>query len=128
MSAPKRHNEELRHRIANVSTEIGLGEALIPDGFDDAIIGIGTRFMHPVAILDYDKCLKLLAKEFLQDAATSGRRLDEDEALLEAEEWMDHNVTGAYVGESTPIYVRFLVSDIDKMEKALGLAKEDIDD
>lgn len=66
--------------------------ALLADGFEDALIGYGFRFNHPVAIYDYDKCLEVLV---LRDQMTP------DEAI----EYFDFNVIGAYVGESTPVYI-----------------------
>jgi hypothetical protein len=123
----KRDNPELRNKIGTIADELGMGEALIPEGFDDAIIGIGTRFTHPVAILDHAKCVQLIAREALEHALTTGQTLTEEDALLEAEEYMDHNVTGAYVGESTPIYVRFGVEDVESVLTMLGFKEEDFD-
>jgi len=66
--------------------------ALLADGFEDALIGYGQRFSYPVANYDYDKCLKILIE---RDG------MEYDEAL----EFFDFNVVGAYVGESTPVYL-----------------------
>lgn len=73
---------------------------LYANDFKDALIGIGTQFNQPVAVYDYDKCLKIL-----QDGG-----MDEEEA----EEYFAFNVTGAYVGPSTPIYVRVGVKTWDE--------------
>lgn len=67
---------------------------LTADGFEDALIGIGTRFRHDVAIYSYEKCLQILMQRDGMSYET-------------AEEYMDFNVTGAYVGENTPVYLRF---------------------
>ena len=62
------------------------------DGLDDAIIGVGLQFDKPDRLIyDYDKCIDILMK--LND-------WDDEEAI----EWMEFNVRGAYVGESTPIF------------------------
>jgi len=66
--------------------------AMLADGFEDALIGFGQRFNSPVAIYDYKKCIDILM----------GRDgMSEDEAV----EFFDFNVVGAYVGDSTPVYI-----------------------
>lgn len=80
--AIEEHNEDLQEFYG----------ALLADGFEDALIGYGFRFNHPVAIYDYDKCLEVLV---IRDKMT------EEEAI----EFFDFNVIGAYVGESTPVYM-----------------------
>jgi hypothetical protein len=63
------------------------------DGFDDAIIGIASRFgQEDIIAYDYDKCCRILV----------GR---DKMSLAEAEEFMDYNVLGAYVGEGTPTFI-----------------------
>ena len=70
-------------------TETG---ALLADGFEEALIGLGTQFNKEVAVYDYEKCIAILMR--------SG--MDHEEAS----EYMDFNVTGACVGEHTPVFVR----------------------
>lgn len=65
---------------------------LLADGFGEALIGVGTRFNAGVAVYDWDKCVKILMER-------DGLAYDE------AVEHMDFNVTGAYVGPHTPIFV-----------------------
>lgn len=72
-------------------------ETLKADGFDDAIIGVcegwySKNTHHEVICYDYEKCVEILV----------GQGMSEDDA----EEWMSFNVTGAYVGEYTPVYLR----------------------
>ena len=67
---------------------------LLADGFESALIGFGTRFTHPVAVYDYDRCVRVLVE---RDAMT------EEEAV----DYLEFNTTGAYVGESTPVFVRW---------------------
>jgi hypothetical protein len=62
---------------------------MIADGFDDAIIGIDTQSLR--VIYSVTMCLKVLIE---QDGMT----------LEEAKEYFDFNVSGAFVGESTPIW------------------------
>lgn len=63
------------------------------DGFDDAIIGVASRFgQEDIIAYDYDKCCRILVR---------GDKM----SLAEAEEFMDYNVLGAYVGEGTPTFI-----------------------
>ncbi len=71
----------------------GLADVLLAVGFEDAFIGIGTQFDREIAVYDWDKCVAVLQTQ-------SGMSYDE------AVEYMDFNVTGAYVGECTPVFVR----------------------
>jgi len=66
-------------------------ECLLADGFEDALIGI-TEGMNSVAVYDYESCVHILTEQ--------------DMSYDEAVEYMDFNVTGAYVGEKTPVFVR----------------------
>jgi hypothetical protein len=68
-------------------------DLLFADGFDEAILGVAERCGSPlVVVYDYDKCVESLMKD----------GMNEDEA----DEWMGFNVTGAYVGERTPWFLR----------------------
>jgi hypothetical protein len=66
---------------------------LLADGFGKALIGIGTQFNTEVAIYDYEKCVQLLMKR-------------DSLSREEAEEHMEFNVTGGYVGPHTPVFLR----------------------
>ena len=70
-------------------TETG---ALLADGFEEALIGLGTQFNKEVAVYDYEKCIAILMRAGMDHE--------------EASKYMDFNVTGAYVGEHTPVFVR----------------------
>lgn len=71
-------------------------EALLADGFDDALIGYAWHVPNGgVAVYDRDKCIAIL--------------MSRDKMSYEvAEEFFDFNVEGAYVGEKTPIFVSIL--------------------
>lgn len=71
---------------------------LFADGFEAALIGTGTQFNKELAVYDYDKCVEILMAE---------SEMTEDEAI----EYMEFNVTGAYVGDHTPVFVRRGVDD-----------------
>lgn len=80
------------------------------DGFEDAIIGVGGRINMPeVLIYSYNKCVKILMKR-------------DNFTYEEAIEWMDYNVVGSWVGETTPIFVHEIPSDqkIDEFLDELG--------
>jgi len=62
-------------------------EILKADGFDDAIIGIEENDMR--LIYSVSKCLKILELEMTE---------------IDALEYFIFNVSGAYVGEKTPIW------------------------
>jgi len=64
---------------------------MIPDGFEDAFMGVAIQFNKPIAIIDYDKCLNILLKDGM--------------SYHEAEEYMEFNVIDAYVGENTPAFL-----------------------
>ena len=70
-------------------------ETLLADGFEDALVSYGTRFVHGVAVYSTSKCLDILME---RDGMT-------DE---EAMEYFTFNVTGAYVGENTPVFLEDL--------------------
>ena len=74
-------------------------EALLADGFEDAIIGVAGQYgSNMVVIYDKDKCIKILAEKFAQDE-------DCEDPYLEAADYFGYNVECAYVGENTPIFM-----------------------
>jgi hypothetical protein len=70
-------------------------DILLADGFEEALIGYGTRFSYGVAVYSTSKCLDILMK---RDGMTHE----------EAMEFFTFNVTGAYVGENTPVFLEDL--------------------
>lgn len=73
-------------------------EILLADGLDPALIGFSadSPASRMRAIYDYDACLTQLL-------ITNPEWLPED-----AQEWLDYNVLGAYVGDTTPLFVHRL--------------------
>jgi hypothetical protein len=63
-------------------------EILTVDGFDNAVIGIDILSMR--VIYSVYKCIEILKEE----------GLSEEDAM----EYFTYNVSGAYVGEKTPIW------------------------
>ena len=66
-------------------------DALMADGFEDALIGYCQIFNKIVSLYDLDKCTEILVE---RDG------MSEEEAM----EYLEFNVLGAYVGEHTPAY------------------------
>ena len=78
-----------RHELNEV---LEVAEALLADGFEDAIIGYVERFNSgPVALYDREKCIRILVER---------DDMDRDEA----EEFFDFNVQGAWVGGQIPAF------------------------
>ena len=67
---------------------------MLADGLDEALIGVcycfGTE--GPLALYDMDKIVEVLQK------GEAG--MSEDEA----QEWLEYNIIGAYMGDKTPVY------------------------
>lgn len=74
-------------------------EAMLADGFEDAIIGMCERIgEEPVVAYDRDKCIEILMGMIEES--------DDDEDVREmAEEYFGYNVIGSYVGEGTPVFI-----------------------
>lgn len=68
-------------------------DALLLDGFDEAIIGMAERInLGPVVAYDIEKILDIM--------------IERDEMTYEeAMEFFDFNIQGAWMGEFTPIYI-----------------------
>lgn len=62
---------------------------LLADGFEEAFMGIASQFGHAIAVFDRQKCIEILMRDMSED---------------EAHEYFEFNVSGAYVGESTPAF------------------------
>ena len=83
----------MRTAIAEINPE-----ALFMDGYDEAIIGIASRYgMNDVACYDYDKVIAEMVK---------GGMTEE-----EADEFFQFNQIGAWLGENTPVFVRLMTPE-----------------
>lgn len=68
-------------------------EALLCDGFDEAIIGMAERInLGPVVAYDVDKMIDIMVE---RDGMT----------YEEAIEYFDFNIVGAWMGENTPVFI-----------------------
>ena len=75
---------------------------LLADGLEDAFIGVVESFYN------YDACISILMEG---DAMNGEPQMTYDEAV----EYMDFNVTGAYVGEYTPAFIMNLALGEQKL-------------
>jgi len=83
-------------------------EALICDGFDEAIIGMCERVnLGPVVAYDTEKVIAILMSGMEVDEG----ELEEGESIENrkyqmALEYFDYNILGAWMGEFTPVYIQ----------------------
>jgi len=77
------------------------------DGFEDCVLGVGSRIDNnvPIIVYDLDKCASVLVER-------DGMTLDE------AYEYLHTNTIGAWVGEGTPLFIR-KVDSIQEAEELL---------
>lgn len=77
-------------------------QIVLADGLEDAFVGVAIRCGGvPVAVYDYEKCVKIL--------------MDRDSVSEDdAREHMDYNVVGAWVGEATPWFLTDLIVVAEK--------------
>lgn len=78
-------------------------EAMKVDGFDDCIIGVGRYFGSP--------SLLVYSTRRMLDVLVSDHGMTEEEA----EEYFEFNITGAYVGEGSPIFLDAHEDDEDEL-------------
>lgn len=91
-----------RDEIAEINPE-----ALLCDGFDKAIIGLGERInLGPVVAYDVEKILDILALDM--EPEESDLQEGETIEILKynmAREYFEYNILGAWMGEFTPIFI-----------------------
>ena len=81
-----------REEISTYIEDQGMEGVLLADGLEDAFLGVSCGFGPSKAIYDWDKCVEVFMN---RDGMT----------YEEAVEWIDYNVTGAYVSEQTPEFI-----------------------
>lgn len=68
-------------------------DALLCDGFDDAIIGMAERInLGPVVAYSVEKIIEILIER-------------DDMTYEEAFEYYDYNILGSWMGENTPVFI-----------------------
>lgn len=91
-----------RDEIAEINPE-----ALMCDGFDEAIIGMAERInLGPVVAYDVEKILNILALDMEVDESD----LQEGETIENVKysmalEYFEYNILGAWMGEFTPVFI-----------------------
>lgn len=91
-----------REEIAEINPE-----ALLCDGFDEAIIGMAERInLGPVVAYDVEKILSILSLDMEVDESD----LQEGETIENlkysmALEYFEYNILGAWMGEFTPVFI-----------------------
>ncbi len=77
-----------------------LDKILLADGFEEAFIGVVESFgTAPKACYNYDACINILMEDCNGVPSQTGMTYDE------AVEYLEFNVTQAYVGENTPAFI-----------------------
>ena len=67
-------------------------EALLADGFEEAIIGVAERCSQPALVVyDAEKCIKILMERGM--------------TWEEADEFFNYNTLGSWMGEHTPLFL-----------------------
>tara|TARA_R110002110_G_scaffold398754_1_gene614418 strand:- start:45 stop:329 length:285 start_codon:yes stop_codon:yes gene_type:complete len=83
-------------------------QILFADGFDKALLGVGSRFGQPdIAVYDTDKCIEILQAQGM--------------TYEEAWDTFDFNIVGAWLGEKTPIYMKKAEGKMDRSRRKLVL-------
>jgi len=83
--------------LNNMMEQLEECEALLIDGHDEALIGIGGAFNQRAAVYDRQKILDKLVADGL--------------TVEEADEYISYNIEGSFVGERTPIIVEMRTDD-----------------
>lgn len=68
-------------------------DLLTLDGFDEAVIGVVERIDLLVVCYDRNKIIQILMRDMNYE---------------EAFEYYEYNILGAYMGESTPVYLDYM--------------------
>lgn len=81
-----------------------------PERFDAALVGRTQGFgakadSRPVPVYDRQRLIEILAADFAKDTDPGDEDLEERDVLLEAEEWVNINMAGAYLGPNAPVIV-----------------------
>ena len=83
-----------------------LDGAITYDGCDSALIGTAKIYREEqfveVAMYSYDLLVEHFKNEYLSDTENP---ISEDEAEVDAMEWVDYNIAGGYLGIRTPMIV-----------------------
>ena len=77
-----------------------LDEIQLAYGFEEAFLGVCAVFGRPpLAAYDRDKCIEIIA------ARSDKGELTDEEVYDEAVEFFESHIAGAWIGDSTPVYL-----------------------
>jgi hypothetical protein len=79
----------IKQKLDDLAIAEGM-DLIFIDGHDDAIVGLGRQFNKNAIIYDKNKIIHKLCEDMTEE---------------EAYEWYEFNIAGAYMGESTPIFL-----------------------
>jgi hypothetical protein len=83
-----------------------LDGAITYDGCDSALVGtakvIREEQFVEIAMYSYELLVEHFKNEYLSD---SENPISEDEAEVDAMEWVDYNIAGGYLGIRTPMII-----------------------
>lgn len=85
---------DVRQHLVDVT---GDPDLLFADGLDGAIIGVVSAFTEPRVAYSVKAVLEILMEDGSVD--------DGEDPYVEAREHFDFNISGAYVGPRTPVWV-----------------------
>jgi len=81
-------------------------ELITYDNCDSALVGLAKVIreekMVEIAIYSYERLVEHFKSEYLTDAENP---ITEDEAEVDAMEWVDDNIAGGYLGVGTPLII-----------------------
>lgn len=98
-AAKEAGSRDLKQSLAELYNEdmLFLGDTESDFTYDEALVGVVESACKPtVACYDYNKCIECLVRDGMTHE--------------DAHEWMSVNVTGAYLGENTPVFLHLLDS------------------
>ncbi len=94
-------------------------EALLADGFEEAIIGVCERAgSPPVVAYNRDLCIDILLSDGIEEALNEYEDVEAipeeryQELCEDAIEYFEYNVLGSYVGEHTPVFLTVLPEEL----------------
>jgi hypothetical protein len=96
--------------VREALTQQNPGALFYPDRFETALVGMTFGFRatgetRAVAVYDHSKLVEILAAEFAKDDARDGEEREDEERYDDADEWIDYNMAGAYLGPDMPVIV-----------------------
>lgn len=86
------HNTDQANRQACIAQKCDEQSLLFADGYDDAILGIAELNGIASVVYDSEKVVKILCSRSVM-------------TRTDAEEFFAYNVAGAFLGESSPIFL-----------------------